>query len=146
MNNNFLEDIYINPSLGLKSKQKLYLYVKQNYKDKNITKEEIDDFINKQKPNQIFHPTNTNKYNTIISRKLGEINADIMDMNYFKTENKGLRYILFVCDVYSRRIFMRSIKDKSAEAVLKGFETIKDEYDRIGVKINNIVCDKGLEF
>ena len=69
-----------------------------------------------------------------------------MEMGYYLWSNKGYKYILFVIDTYSRFLFMSALKDKTAESILKGFQTIKDEYKNIGVETNNIVCDKGKEF
>ena len=69
-----------------------------------------------------------------------------MDMGYYKNYNKVYRFILVCIDVYSRRVFMRALKSKSAENTMRGVESIEEEFIEKGYKIRNIIADKGSEF
>src|SRR5690349_18436793 len=120
--------VYYDVNIGIGGTQKLYEYVKTHYPKENFTIEDVKDFLNKQEPNQILKQVKQT------------------DFNYYKNYNRGYRFILIVVDTFSRRIFLRAIRDKTAANVLRGFDTIEDEYKQIGVKISNIVADEGPEF
>lgn len=49
---------------------------------------------------------------------------DLLDMQNFKQSNGGNRYILIVCDVFSRKGYAVPIKNKNADTVLNAFKEI----------------------
>ena len=67
-------------------------------------------------------------------------------MNYYTKFNKDLRWILIVQDVFSRRIFLRSLKNKTGSVVLNAFKHIEDEFKEMGYEIQSLVMDSGVEF
>ena len=114
MNTDFLIDIYLDPSIGLKSVNKMYIYLKTKHPNKNITKKELNDFLSKRKENQLFKQVKTdNLFNKTIAENVGyTLQIDTMDFNSYKSQNKGYRYILVCIDVYSRKVFLRALLDK----------------------------------
>ena len=129
MNDTFLKKIYYDKEIGLKSPIKFYKYLKENYPDKNYTMKQIKEYVEKQKTDQVYKQVkNTNRYNEIDTYFVDVVNFDIMDMGYYKNYNKGYRFILVCIDVYSRRVFMRALKSKSAENTMRGIESIEEEF------------------
>ena len=65
--------------------------------------------------------------------------ADLVDYQYFKKQNKGIKYLLTVIDIYSRYAWVIPLKSKTGVEVLKGFKSIKDIP-------KNLWVDEGGEF
>lgn len=148
MNTEFLKDLYRDDKIGLMSIDKLYKFIKLKYPSKKITKKEITEYLQSKKEHQVFkNQDNKNKYSTIRAYTIGgAVQGDLIDMNYYTKFNKGLRWILIVIDVFSRRIFLRSLKNKTGSAVLKVFENIEDEFKDKGYSIQSLMLDAGPEF
>ena len=145
----FLNDIYKRSDIGLKSRDKFYQYLQKNYKDKGITYDDVDNFLSKQKSEQLYKVVkNDGLYNKTISYGIGDcLQIDTMDLNPYKSQNKNYRYILVCIDVYSRRVFLRALLDKSADQVVKVcYDIKKDEFEKNGYKINSIITDLGKEY
>lgn len=67
--------------------------------------------------------------------------ADLMDMKKYSRENKGIKYLLVVVDVFRRKLFVHALKNKTQEQVLEGFKTLfKRE------KCQKLHTDHGTEF
>ncbi len=70
--------------------------------------------------------------------------ADLADMQAISTENGGVRFMLTVIDVFSKFAWVIPVKDKSAPAMVSGFEKLfKDASPR---KPERLQTDKGKEF
>jgi transposase InsO family protein len=67
--------------------------------------------------------------------------ADLVDMQKYKTQNKGMNYILTVIDIFSKFSWAIPIKNKTGNEVMKSFASIFKE--RVPRKLHT---DKGLEF
>ncbi|RYE19607.1 MAG: transposase [Sphingobacteriaceae bacterium] len=75
------------------------------------------------------------------------IQADLMEFQPFKRENRGLRYILIVIDVFSKMAFAEGIKDKTGVEVTKAMENIiRKIYQHNNRPIYNLQTDNGKEF
>lgn len=68
------------------------------------------------------------------------LQADLAEMQQFKRQNRGYRYILFVIDVFSKKAYAKPLKDKSAKSVAEAMEQI---FIQIGTPIRNLHTDKG---
>jgi hypothetical protein len=68
--------------------------------------------------------------------------ADLAEFGLYARENRGYRYILLVIDCFSKYIWTRPIKAKSAKYVADAFESILKE----GGTPTNIQTDNGTEF
>lgn len=67
--------------------------------------------------------------------------ADLVEMIPYASVNKGFRYILMVIDVFSKKLWARPIKRKTAEDVTKAMDEILSESVP-----NNLQTDQGKEF
>ena len=86
-------------------------------------------------------------YNKTIAYFVADtLQTDTLDFNTYKSQNKGLRYILVCIDVYSRKIGLRSLRNKSANEIVKVMKGIRDEITENGYTIKNIITDLGTEY
>ena len=88
-------------------------------------------------------------YNPYLVRSLQkEIQADLLHMLHPKDmfeDNEGHKYVLVVQDTFSRKIWTRSLKDKSAKMVCPKFQSIMNEMKPFS-KQARLVIDRGTEF
>ena len=134
-----LEKIYYDPSKGLQSKKRLYEAVK----DKGITMKQVDEFLKNQETYQIQKKPHLPKhYIPIISKEPNEIQqADLLDVSSLSTYNTNYKFILIVIDIFTRKVFVKPLKNKTGSEVLKSFEEVINETNP---KI--IQADQGSEF
>lgn len=69
--------------------------------------------------------------------------ADLADFNELSQWNDGYRYVLVVIDVFSKYVFAKPTKSKTAKEVLGVFNMILASQDR---KPRRLMTDKGKEF
>jgi len=68
--------------------------------------------------------------------------ADLSDMSNFSSKNNGYKWILFVIDVFTRKLNAKKIKNKSSSSVLDAFKSIVNEW---GIPLY-LLSDNGSEF
>ena len=136
---NILRNIYYDPSTGFQSKKKLY----EAAKEKGITKQQVDYFLNNQEVYQLHKKPEVPKhYIPIIAKYPNEIlQIDLLDISNLSSSNSGIHYILLAIDIFTRKVYVQPIKTKSAETVTRGFEQIIKE-----TKPSKIQADHGKEF
>ena len=80
--------------------------------------------------------------------------ADLADMQLLSRYNKGIRFLLYVIDIFSKYTWVVPLKDKKGISIVKAFQSIlKQSNSRRAkgssvqhVKPNKIWVDKGSEF
>lgn len=82
-----------------------------------------------------------NHYN--VSTIFEQFQADLMDNASLADANSGYRYILFVIDSFSRYVWTRALKQKSATEVFNAFKSIIEEAGKFPAQL---VTDRGKEF
>lgn len=86
----------------------------------------------------------TTVYNPFFVHKINEMwQIDIMYLPDYKKTSKGYKYLLCVLDVFSRKLFIRKLRKKDTNTVVRKFESILNE---IKQEPEKIVVDKGSEF
>lgn len=75
------------------------------------------------------------------------LQADLIEMQPYKKENRNHRYILIVIDIFSKRAYAEPLMNKTAIETTKAMEriirkAIRDQQ----CKINNLQTDNGKEF
>jgi hypothetical protein len=84
------------------------------------------------------------EFNPFFVYKVHEMwQADLMYLPDYKKESKGYKYLLCVLDVFSRKMFIRKLRTKDTNTVVKNFDSIHHEMNKTPEKI---VVDKGSEF
>ena len=67
---------------------------------------------------------------------------DLVDMCSYKNTNRGYNWILVCIDVFSKFVWIKLLKNKSANTVMQAFRDII----AAGRRPENIQCDEGTEF
>ena len=66
--------------------------------------------------------------------------VDLADMQLLSKYNKGIRFLLFVIDIFSKYAWVVPLKDKKGISIVKAFQIILKQSNR---KPNKIWVDKG---
>lgn len=76
------------------------------------------------------------------------LQADLIEMQPYKRENRGHRYILIVIDVFTKMAYAEPLMDKTGPVVTRAMDRIiqKVEQRHKYSKINNLQTDDGKEF
>ena len=69
--------------------------------------------------------------------------ADLADMQLLSKYNKGIRFLLYVIDIFSKYAWVVPLKDKKGINIVKAFQSILKQLNR---KPDKIWIDKGSEF
>ena len=143
---NLLNSIYydLNQSSSFSSAIRIYKYLKSKGYD-NISLSNVQHYLNQQKSYLIFKQRQDLKrfasYKLYFPFQLLE--ADLMSLFKYKDSNKGVLYVLICVDAFSKRMFVRGLKDKMGQTVSKAF---KDILDQIGKGVYCTITDLGSEF
>ena len=79
---------------------------------------------------------------TLTSAPNMQFQADLMDLQKFKRQNKGFAYILVVIDIFSRKLFAFPLKNKLGKSVTAAFEKLFRQH----TKPAYLQTDDGTEF
>ena len=114
----YLSSIYYDPSKpsSFMSATKLYNFVLRDGKH-NISKYRIQKWLNDQEAYSL-QKVNRKPQTTpiLVSGIDDQWSADLMDMTKFSKANEGIKYVLVVIDTFSKFLYLRPLKDKSADS------------------------------
>ncbi len=60
----------------------------------------------------------------IVSGQFEQYDADLAQMTSISKENDSIRFLLVVIDVFSRQLWIATLKDKTGKSVIAGFQTV----------------------
>jgi hypothetical protein len=139
----FLNTLYEKDRLQLVGKgiRAFYKYMNERYI--NITYKDVTEFLKRQENYQLTSDINKVVNKPIIEKRPNaRWQIDLIDMsNYDK--NNGYKYIFNCIDVFSRKVWLRALKDKTAKLSRDALRNIIAEAD---VKPDAIQTDNGGEF
>ena len=69
--------------------------------------------------------------------------VDLADMQLLSKYNKGIRFLLCIIDIFSKYAWVVPLKDKKGISIVKAFQSILKQSNRIP---NKIWVEKGSEF
>lgn len=109
----FIEDAYIETNFG--GIEKIYTYLKKNYHDIKITKQEVKKYLDAQEQEQILKTQKPPKaLGHIVASFPGElVQMDIFDFSKYASDNNNFKYMMAFVDVFSRFAFVFSMKTKN---------------------------------
>jgi transposase InsO family protein len=138
-----MRELFNDLSTSLGHGKRLFYYEVVN-KYLNITRDEVANFLDKQKLYQVTRPSfhKTNKP-IIVTKKNERWSIDLIDISHYESTNNGFNYILTCIDNLTRRAFARPLKHKSAVDVRNAFESICQEAGEFPKMIHS---DQGPEF
>lgn len=137
-----LEKLYynkINP-VAFSSAAPLVKYVKNE-----IHPSQVGNWLQGQDTYTLFKPTRKRfQRNKYIVNNIDDIwQADLVDLQKLSKDNDGIKYLLTVIDVFSKKAFVEPLKNKSTQNIISAFERIFNKSLRKPV---NLQTDKGSEF
>lgn len=110
----------------------------------NITRKDIDDFLNKQRTSQLHKVVKKKDKNPIVAPSENfEWQIDLLDMQKFSTKNKNNNWILISVDIFTRKAYAQPIKSKKPDDVLLGLSKIITQANDTPLIISS---DNGKEF
>jgi len=110
-----------------------------------VKQKDVIDFVKSQEVNQLHKaaPTNVRSEPIVVAGKNLELTMDLLDMQSFAHSNRGLRWILLVESIWSRKLAARGIKSKQPADVLPA---LKECIAEIGEEPLQITADAGGEW
>ena len=109
------------------SKDKLYKIAKKEGLD--ITYKKIDLFLKKQNISQVFSRKKPRRKGHIIAYHPYErFQMDLIDLTKFGLKNKGYYWLLLLIDIFTRKIFVYAMKDKTTENIHSVLEKFLSKY------------------
>ena len=118
-----LSNIYANPDLGsgFSSERKLYKECKKYYP--NLTLNDVKSFLRTQDSATLYGNVRTKylKRPVYVSKPGVYLSADLADFRNLSDHNEGVNYLLFILDVFSRKLEVYPIGDKKNFTVARQF-------------------------
>ena len=132
-----IKNAYI--SYGFPGESRLYTLLNKDHKD--ITKDDIKNFLGHQEAEQIYKPHQNprkSKQGSITAYTINELwQMDIFSLfNFVDSWKKSEYKYAFCCiDIFTRKAYAIPMKDKTTDSIIEAFETIlndnKDNYPKI---------------
>ena len=138
--------IYTDPNSpgGFSSVAKLYSEGKKTIP--NLTLKDVKSFLKTQDSFTQYGNVHTKylKRPVYVSRPGIYLSADLGDFRNLSKYNKGVNYLLFILDVFSRKLNVYPLKDKKTSTVAKHFEDFFKNDNEYSYKY--LWTDEGVEF
>lgn len=98
----------------------------QDETGEKVRVESVKDFLSEQDAYTLHKPARTHfsRNKVFVSRPLNQFQADLCDMQALAEHNDGFKYMLTVIDVFSKKAYVRVLKNKTAAEVVRAFESI----------------------
>lgn len=105
-------------------RDRLYDYLRREYSDYNITRNQVATWLKNQNVNQLFKATRQTKVvqPTILSDNFKQMGVDLADMQL--QEIRGYKYILVCVDMFSKKVWAEPVKNKEASTIAIAMETL----------------------
>ena len=124
MNQKVLKEEY--ESAGFPSGAKLWSIIKYNrlHKKLKITQADVMAFVKKQKVAQVHGDKRVAMGHITATQPFAKVQGDLVDYQPYAKQNGGMRFMLIVCDVFTRQAFAEAIKNKKPETVAAAMNRI----------------------
>ncbi|CAO4377090.1 unnamed protein product [Caenorhabditis nigoni] len=125
------------------SVENVYKFLKPKFKTLKLAKvekvlEDLEAFT-LHRPNQTRFP----RIKTTAAGLYTDLQMDLADVSKYKASNDGITFLLVVIDIYSRRLFVRTLKSKAGKDVCPALASVFEEMDATPI---TIYSDDGKEF
>ena len=144
----YLKNIYedLDHTAAYSGTDKLYKYVKKKNDRTDITKKDVLNFIRDQKAYQYhgYVPRKFVRRPIKVSMQGVIIGSDLCDLTEnIAKHNKGYRYILVLIDLFSRKVDLTPLKNKSGGTVAKALDTF---FENSSYSYSHLFADEGGEY
>ncbi|EFO83128.1 hypothetical protein CRE_12913 [Caenorhabditis remanei] len=113
-------------------------YPKLKYEHVESVLEDVESFT-LHRPNRKRFP----RLKTVGVGVYTDLQADLVDMSKYKTQNDSITFLLTVIDIYTRILFVKPLKSKGGAGVAAAFAEI---FDEMGNTPHIVFTDDGKEF
>lgn len=139
-----LRRLYYDPKNPASYSSITKLYKACRLENPHVTYQNVKDWLAGERVYSLHKPTRrTFKRNkSIVSRVDEQWQADLVDMQPFRSSNRGCSYLLTVIDMFSKYAFVVPLKNKSGATLKVAFKDIFSE-GRVPEKLQT---DQGTEF
>ena len=122
--------------------ERLTKLVKEKHPSKYIGKHQIIKFLSEQTASQTFKEKRKSKpKGHIVANIVNELwQMDIFDLSRYEKNNDGFRYLLACVDVFSRKAYVKPMKNKDTSTVIDAFTNII--IHKTGPQIRSILADQ----
>ena len=142
--NAYLSHVYVSPEhpASFSGLDKLYRVAKKDVP--SITRNEIKQWAENNLSYSLYKPSRRNfKHNKVYAPEIDSLwEADLAFVHDVAKENDGVNYLLVVIDVFSKFLWVRLMKNKSAHCLVQAFDSILGEKR----KPEKLRMDKGTKF
>jgi transposase InsO family protein len=140
-----IRKIYYAPGTGYQGAARTLAHLRRAYPDVAFKLKDVREFIQAQEVAQLHRPKERVKtYRPITAQSINEEwQADLIDLPKLVPENNGYRYILTMCDIFSRHAWVIPLKGKTGKEVAAA---LKKHFDDEGVQPSIWGSDSGKEF
>jgi hypothetical protein len=114
----------------------------------DISRKDIRAFLKGEESYTLFK-TVTSKFprpRIFVNGQKKQYGADLADFSKYAGKNKKITFILFVIDMFSRKLWTAQLKSKSPKDVIKGFDSIFQQADPPSQAGTKWFTDSGQEF
>ena len=120
------------------------LYKKAKLLNKNISRDDVKQFLSKQATHQQMTITKVIKYDSlpIYSEDHYAFQIDLTFLPKYKSKNDGYHVLFTAININSRYAYAYWSKNKETNSIIKMLNDFKDN----ALEINSITCDSGSEF
>ena len=142
-----LQEAYYRDGLTF-GRDALFDFLQKKYKKTHPTKEEVGEWLSRQKLQQLYLPTKkggvTNSFQP--TKPWASISIDLID--FINKPSKNYSYIFVLIDNFSRFMVCEPLTSKKAATAAKGFAKMLDKIkSQFGdPKISTCICDDGVEW
>lgn len=145
---NYLHNVYFDASSpgSFSGLDKIWSHVLQDpEKPKGLTKKKLQVWLNRQEVYQVYKPAKTKSITeSVVTDHCDEIwEVDLLILKNDRPKlNKEIRFLLGAIDTFSRKVWIRLLRRKTAEECAKAFKSILAE----GRRCESLRSDAGSEF
>ena len=142
----YLQKLYYDPTepTSFTGLDKLWRKIKVQPRFKNVKKRDVKEWLQQQDTYTLHKPIKRKfKRNKVIVPHIDYMwDLDLADVQNLTRYNKGSKFLLIAIDILSRHLWVRPLKNKSGEEIIKSLNNIFEE----GRLPKVIRTDKGREF
>ena len=150
--NKILSLIYYDPGVGYVNAKELWmrisaLHIPEKLKESLklvLNYEYVKQWVSSQRVTQVFRRNRVlpSHFRPIVADRRGVLQVDLADLTLWEKFNRGYGWLLFAIDIFSRKLWLVALKNKTAESVLQGVKVLKEQIK----PLFEIECDEGPEF
>ena len=140
----FLSDYYFNTKSPVAFTSQLALYREARKCYPSLIFHQVKTWLQSKDTNILHKPVRYNfpRNRVIVTGIDDQWQADLVDISSLVHFNKGYKFLLTCIDVFSKFAWVITLKNKSRESLVNGFQSILD----LGRSLEKLQTDKGTEF